>query len=290
MAVARALALLALAAALGLATAAADPPRLTMNPIRWEDEGPGNAEGPGAPRPCPGRRRRRRRAPVRRPLPRRAPERVSGYFRLNHAADAHMFYFFFEARESPETAPVVLWMTGGPGCSSELAVFFENGPWKLDANLSRTETPYGWDVTHNMIFVDQPVGTGFSYSSDDRDSCSDEQCVANDMVRYARARAHVCVCGGGGGELRARMHVTRAQVDFLSEFFKSRPLAGRPFFVTGGCEGCTAAAAPAARCASRCSSDAATRRSQASRTPGTTYPPLPPGCTTPAEAANSTRR
>ncbi len=37
------------------------------------------------------------------------------------------FFFYFQARVEPDTAPVVLWMTGGPGCSSELAVFFENG-------------------------------------------------------------------------------------------------------------------------------------------------------------------
>lgn len=37
------------------------------------------------------------------------------------------FFFYFQARVDPENAPVVLWMTGGPGCSSELAVFFENG-------------------------------------------------------------------------------------------------------------------------------------------------------------------
>ena len=42
-----------------------------------------------------------------------------------------MFYFYFEARENPETAPVVLWMTGGPGCSSELAVFYEQGPYRI---------------------------------------------------------------------------------------------------------------------------------------------------------------
>ena len=48
------------------------------------------------------------------PLPRPPPNR---------------FFFYFQARVEPdsEDTPVVLWMTGGPGCSSELAVFFENG-------------------------------------------------------------------------------------------------------------------------------------------------------------------
>jgi serine carboxypeptidase-like clade IV len=59
---------------------------------------------------------------------------------------------------------VVLWMTGGPGCSSELAVFYENGPYSINDDMSLSETEYGWDRFHTTIFVDQPINTGFSYS------------------------------------------------------------------------------------------------------------------------------
>lgn len=60
---------------------------------------------------------------------------------------------------------VVLWMTGGPGCSSELAVFYENGPYSINHDMTLTETKYGWDRFHTTIFVDQPINTGFSYSN-----------------------------------------------------------------------------------------------------------------------------
>lgn len=50
-----------------------------------------------------------------------------------------MFFFYFQAREAPETAPVVLWMTGGPGCSSELAVFYENGGWAAGLQWARLQ-------------------------------------------------------------------------------------------------------------------------------------------------------
>jgi len=55
-----------------------------------------------------------------------------------------MFYFFFESRKNKKD-PVVIWLTGGPGCSSELAVFYENGPFKIANNLSLVWNEFGWD-------------------------------------------------------------------------------------------------------------------------------------------------
>ena len=72
---------------------------------------------------------------------------------------------------------VVLWMTGGPGCSSELAVFYENGPYSINPDLTLSETQYGWDRYHTTVFVDQPINTGFSYS-DVRGGGSGLGCVA----------------------------------------------------------------------------------------------------------------
>ncbi|XVE99249.1 hypothetical protein REPUB_Repub03eG0181700 [Reevesia pubescens] len=54
----------------------------------------------------------------------------AGYYKLSNSRDARMFYFFFESRNRKKD-PVVIWLTGGPGCSSELALFYENGPFTL---------------------------------------------------------------------------------------------------------------------------------------------------------------
>ena len=54
------------------------------------------------------------------------------------------FYFFFESRHS-KNDPVVIWLTGGPGCGSEIALFYENGPFQITNNLSLTWNDYGWD-------------------------------------------------------------------------------------------------------------------------------------------------
>nr|XP_043632437.1 serine carboxypeptidase-like [Erigeron canadensis] len=115
----------------------------------------------------------------------------AGYFRLQHTIDARMFYFFFESRKA-KADPVVIWLTGGPGCSSELALFYENGPFKLTNNLSLAWNDYGWDKVSNILYVDQPTGTGFSYSSSDQDLRHDESGVSNDLYNFLQAffKAH----------------------------------------------------------------------------------------------------
>jgi hypothetical protein len=62
-----------------------------------------------------------------------------------------MFYFFFESRDNNKNAPVVIWLTGGPGCSSEIALFYENGPFTIANDLSLKWNDYGWDkvITFN---------------------------------------------------------------------------------------------------------------------------------------------
>lgn len=89
----------------------------------------------------------------------------------------------------PATDPLVLWLTGGPGCSSELAVFLENGPYKLDqAGEVLSLNPYSWHLAANMLYVDNPIGTGYSNAVKDSDLDSTEFEVANDfhefMVKY----------------------------------------------------------------------------------------------------------
>ncbi|CAK9237565.1 unnamed protein product [Sphagnum troendelagicum] len=128
----------------------------------------------------------------------------AGYFKLARTHAAKMFYFFFESRGNKSEDPLVLWMTGGPGCASELALFYENGPFKITNNLTLEWNNYGWDKVSNIIFVDQPVGTGFSYSSDLRDIRHDEEGVSEDMY------------------------------DFFQAFFEAHPeFAKNNFFVTG---------------------------------------------------------
>ncbi|OQS02029.1 serine protease family S10 [Thraustotheca clavata] len=90
----------------------------------------------------------------------------SGYIALPHKTDASYFYWFFESRSNPENDPLVLWLTGGPGGSSMMALLTENGPCHVTADGKDTvNNPYSWTNNANVIWVDQPVGVGFSYGA-----------------------------------------------------------------------------------------------------------------------------
>jgi cathepsin A (carboxypeptidase C) len=71
---------------------------------------------------------------------------------------------FFESRNDPKNDPVVLWLNGGPGCSSLTGLFLELGPSSIDKNLKLHSNPYSWNANASVIFLDQPVNVGYSYS------------------------------------------------------------------------------------------------------------------------------
>ncbi|KAI1131616.1 Alpha/Beta hydrolase protein [Nemania abortiva] len=91
-------------------------------------------------------------------------KQYSGYLDDNEN-DKHLFYWFFESRNDPKTDPVVLWLNGGPGCSSMMGLFMELGPSSVDANGSPKFNQHSWNSNASVIFLDQPVNVGYSYSS-----------------------------------------------------------------------------------------------------------------------------
>lgn len=82
-----------------------------------------------------------------------------------------MWFWFFEARSNASTAPLALWLNGGPGCSSMIGLFQEHGPCHfVNGSDEPSLNPYSWNSYANMLYVDQPIGTGFSFGDDEATS------------------------------------------------------------------------------------------------------------------------
>lgn len=78
----------------------------------------------------------------------------------------HFFYWFFESRNDPANDPVILWLNGGPGCSLTTGLFRELGPSLINSKIEPEFNPYSWNNNALVVFLDQPVGVGYSYTDD----------------------------------------------------------------------------------------------------------------------------
>ncbi|PAV19070.1 serine carboxypeptidase [Pyrrhoderma noxium] len=134
-------------------------------------------------------------------------QQYSGY--LDVSDGKHLFFWFFESRSAPEDAPLILWLNGGPGCSSSTGLLFELGPCRID-NEGRdvTYNPHSWNSNANIIFLDQPVNVGYSYS-DDGSSVNTSPVAGEDVYaflqlflarypKYANAPFHLAAESYGG--------------------------------------------------------------------------------------------
>jgi len=87
----------------------------------------------------------------------------SGYLNIS---GRHYYYVFARAQSQPDTAPFVFWTNGGPGCSSVgEGLWMEHGPFQVSNSRPGVQpNPYSWNRAANMLYLEHPVGVGFSYS------------------------------------------------------------------------------------------------------------------------------
>ncbi|KAJ4842745.1 hypothetical protein Tsubulata_027206 [Turnera subulata] len=94
----------------------------------------------------------------------------TGYVGVDESEEVQLFYYFVKSQGNAKEDPLLLWLTGGPGCSALSGLVYEIGP--LNFNVEEYNgslpmmvlNPYSWTQVSSIIFVDLPVGTGFSYS------------------------------------------------------------------------------------------------------------------------------
>jgi len=92
----------------------------------------------------------------------------AGYLQPSPKLGNGLFYWFFKSQDKNSAAPLILWLQGGPGCSSMLGLFTENGPFELSESKSGdfevNPRSITWNQNAHMLYLDQPVGTGYSFT------------------------------------------------------------------------------------------------------------------------------
>ncbi|VDO19430.1 unnamed protein product [Heligmosomoides polygyrus] len=90
----------------------------------------------------------------------------SGYLKANQENTWHMHYMLTESKDNPDTDPVLVWFNGGPGCSSYAGLFEELGPFYVNfGGDTLYENKYSWNAKANVLYLESPIGVGFSYDS-----------------------------------------------------------------------------------------------------------------------------
>ncbi|KAF7496116.1 Lysosomal protective protein [Sarcoptes scabiei] len=86
----------------------------------------------------------------------------SGY--LMGSNETFLHYWFFESQNDPDTDPIVVWLNGGPGCSSLIGALTENGPFLITKHRRLSQNPFGWNIRASLLYLESPAGVGFSYN------------------------------------------------------------------------------------------------------------------------------
>ncbi|KAI0543913.1 Alpha/Beta hydrolase protein [Xylaria curta] len=87
----------------------------------------------------------------------------AGHIEITPEHNGNMFFWHFQNRHIANKQRTIIWLNGGPGCSSEDGAMMEIGPYRLKDNDNLTYNNGSWHEFANLLFVDNPVGTGYSY-------------------------------------------------------------------------------------------------------------------------------
>ena len=102
----------------------------------------------------------------------------SGFLTVNETAGSHLFFMLQVAETITEATPLVVWLQGGPGMPSTIGAFKEVGThYVLKTKGKRARLILNqerWTQDAHMVFIDNPVGTGYSFTDDVEDYPTDD--------------------------------------------------------------------------------------------------------------------
>ncbi|KAM9806387.1 probable serine carboxypeptidase CPVL [Syngnathus typhle] len=117
-------------------------------------------------------------------LPGQNVKSYAGYLTVNKKYNSNLFFWFFPAllpSSRDGKAPILLWLQGGPGGTSMFGLFVEHGPYVVSKNMTVNLRDYAWTLKYSVLYVDNPVGTGFSFTDDDRGYAQNQDDVGRDL-------------------------------------------------------------------------------------------------------------
>lgn len=91
----------------------------------------------------------------------------AGHLEITPDHHGNLFFWLVKNRHIGDKKRLVLWLNGGPGCSSMDGALMEIGPYRVKKDGTLRLQDGSWDEFANVLFVDNPVGTGFSYVDTD---------------------------------------------------------------------------------------------------------------------------
>ncbi|XP_047049506.1 serine carboxypeptidase 1-like [Lolium rigidum] len=114
-------------------------------------------------------------------------DQYGGYVTVDEENGRALFYYLVEAPSGAAEKPLVLWLNGGPGCSSlGYGAMQELGPFRVsEDNKTLTRNVNAWNNVANVIFLESPAGVGFSYSNTSSDyNLSGDERTADDAYVF----------------------------------------------------------------------------------------------------------
>lgn len=108
----------------------------------------------------------------------------SGYITVNRRYNSNLFFWLVSSQRNPTQDPVVVWLMGHPGFSSMYGAFQENGPFCFSPSGDLILNKHSWTKRYNMLYIDNPVGIGYSFTDNDAGYARSQDQVADNLYNF----------------------------------------------------------------------------------------------------------